>query len=308
MTLQQLEYIVALNKHRHFAKAADSCHVTQPTLSAMIQKLEDELKVRIFDRSSQPIKPTDIGAVIIRQAQQTIIEAERISDISAQYRHSKAGRINIGILPTIAPYLLPRFLPDFIDNNPDIDVHISEMKTSAAMAALQTGDIDAAIIADVGGQSGTIEHELFFEQFYAYVSRQSKLFEQDVVRTADLHNERLWLLDEGHCFRNQLLRFCQMEGAQQSRSSFSMSSIDTFMHIVENGRGITFVTELAVELLAAERRELVRRFALPSPTRRIVMLTNINYARTSLIESIVNAIRACVPPKMLVLRPGQVRV
>lgn len=308
MTLQQLEYIVALNKHRHFAKAADSCHVTQPTLSAMIQKLEDELKVRIFDRSSQPIKPTDIGAIIIRQAQQTLLEAERISDISAQHRNSKAGRINIGILPTIAPYLLPRFLPGFIDNNPEIDVHISEMKTSAAMAALQTGDIDAAVIADVGPQGGTVEHELFFEQFYAYVSRQSKLYGQDVVRTADLHNERLWLLDEGHCFRNQLLRFCQMEGAQQSRSSFSMSSIDTFMHIVENGSGITFVTELAVELLEPQRRRLVRRFALPSPTRRIVMLTNINYARTSLIDTIVNAIRACVPHKMLALRPGQVMV
>ena len=185
MTLQQLEYILAVNQFRHFAKAAEYCRVTQPTLSAMIQKLEEELDTRIFDRSQQPVCPTPVGILIIEQAQKILVQANRIKNIIEEEKLSLTGTFKLGILPTVAPYLLPRFFPQLMKKYPDLDIRVIEMKTNDIKKALQTGEIDAGIVASLAGMEELQQTPLFYEQFFVYVSRKDILFNSEVIRTSD---------------------------------------------------------------------------------------------------------------------------
>lgn len=305
MTLQQLEYILAVNQFRHFAKAAEYCRVTQPTLSAMIQKLEEELDTRIFDRSQQPVCPTPVGIHIIEQAQNILVQANRIKNIIGEEKHSLTGTFKLGILPTVAPYLLPRFFPQLMKKYPDLDIRVVEMKTNDIKKALQTGEIDAGIVASLAGMEELQQTPLFYEQFFAYVSREDALFNNEVIRTSDLNGEQLWLLDEGHCFRDQLVRFCQMKSARASQLAYHLGSMETFMRMVESGKGVTFIPELAVLQLGDAQKELVRSFAIPCPTRQVVLLTNKNFIRHTLLEVLVKEIKLSVPKEMLSLKATQ---
>ena len=305
MTLQQLEYILAVNQFRHFAKAAEYCRVTQPTLSAMIQKLEEELDTRIFDRSQQPVCPTPVGIHIIEQAQNILVQANRIENIIEEEKHSLTGTFKLGILPTVAPYLLPRFFPQLMKKYPDLDIRVVEMKTNDIKKALQTGEIDAGIVASLAGMEELQQTPLFYEQFFAYVSREDALFNNEVIRTSDLNGEQLWLLDEGHCFRDQLVRFCQMKSARASQLAYHLGSMETFMRMVESGKGVTFIPELAVLQLGDAQKELVRSFAIPCPTRQVVLLTNKNFIRHTLLEVLVKEIKLSVPKEMLSLKATQ---
>ena len=305
MTLQQLEYILAVNQFRHFAKAAEYCRVTQPTLSAMIQKLEEELDTRIFDRSQQPVCPTPVGIHIIEQAQNILVQANRIKNIIEEEKHSLTGIFKLGILPTVAPYLLPRFFPQLMKKYPDLDIRVVEMKTNDIKKALQTGEIDAGIVASLAGMEELQQTPLFYEQFFAYVSREDALFNNEVIRTSDLNGEQLWLLDEGHCFRDQLVRFCQMKSARASQLAYHLGSMETFMRMVESGKGVTFIPELAVLQLNKPQKELVRPFAIPCPTRQVVLLTNKNFIRHTLLEVLVKEIKLSVPKEMLSLKATQ---
>lgn len=305
MTLQQLEYILAVNQFRHFAKAAEYCRVTQPTLSAMIQKLEEELDTRIFDRSQQPVCPTPVGIHIIEQAQNILVQANCIKNIIEEEKHSLTGTFKLGILPTVAPYLLPRFFPQLMKKYPDLDIRVVEMKTNDIKKALQTGEIDAGIVASLAGMEELQQTPLFYEQFFAYVSREDALFNNEVIRTSDLNGEQLWLLDEGHCFRDQLVRFCQMKSARASQLAYHLGSMETFMRMVESGKGVTFIPELAVLQLGDAQKELVRSFAIPCPTRQVVLLTNKNFIRHTLLEVLVKEIKLSVPKEMLSLKATQ---
>lgn len=305
MTLQQLEYILAVNQFRHFAKAAEYCRVTQPTLSAMIQKLEEELDTRIFDRSQQPVCLTPVGIHIIEQAQNILVQANRIKNIIEEEKHSLTGTFKLGILPTVAPYLLPRFFPQLMKKYPDLDIRVVEMKTNDIKKALQTGEIDAGIVASLAGMEELQQTPLFYEQFFAYVSREDALFNNEVIRTSDLNGEQLWLLDEGHCFRDQLVRFCQMKSARASQLAYHLGSMETFMRMVESGKGVTFIPELAVLQLGDAQKELVRSFAIPCPTRQVVLLTNKNFIRHTLLEVLVKEIKLSVPKEMLSLKATQ---
>ena len=305
MTLQQLEYILAVNQFRHFAKAAEYCRVTQPTLSAMIQKLEEELDTRIFDRSQQPVCPTPVGILIIEQAQKILVQANRIKNIIEEEKHSLTGTFKLGILPTVAPYLLPRFFPQLMKKYPDLDIRVIEMKTNDIKKALQTGEIDAGIVASLAGMEELQQTPLFYEQFFVYVSRKDILFNSEVIRTSDLNGEQLWLLDEGHCFRDQLMRFCQMKSARASQLAYHLGSMETFMRMVESGKGVTFIPELAVLQLGDIQKELVRPFAIPCPTRQIVMLTNKNFIRHTLLEALTKEIKSSIPKEMLSLKATQ---
>lgn len=305
MTLQQLEYILAVNQFRHFAKAAEYCRVTQPTLSAMIQKLEEELDTRIFDRSQQPVCPTPVGIHIIEQAQNILVQANRIKNIIEEEKHSLTGTFKLGILPTVAPYLLPRFFPQLMKKYPDLDIRVVEMKTNDIKKALQTGEIDAGIVASLAGMEELQQTPLFYEQFFAYVSREDALFNNEVIRTSDLNGEQLWLLDEGHCFHDQLVRFCQMKSARASQLAYHLGSMETFMRMVESGKGVTFIPELAVLQLGDAQKELVRSFAIPCPTRQVVLLTNKNFIRHTLLEVLVKEIKLSVPKEMLSLKATQ---
>ena len=309
MTLQQLEYILAVDKCRHFGKAADVCNVTQPTLSAMIGKLEEELNVKIFDRTRQPISPTPVGELVIRQAQEVLYQSNRIKDIIEEERHSLTGIFRVGILPTIAPYLLPRFFPQLMKKYPQLDIRVREMKTSEIKKALAEGELEAGILAKLAGLEEFAETHLCYEKYVGYVSREDKLFGQNIIRTSDVAGSKdLWLLDEGHCFRDQLVRFCQMKGAQTSQLAYNLGSIETFMRMVESGKGITFIPELAADQLNEIQQELVRPFAVPVPTRQLVLITQPHFVRQTVIDTLVNEIQASVPKDMLKLKGTQILV
>ena len=308
MTIQQLEYILAVDQFRHFAKAAEYCRVTQPTLSAMIQKLEDELGVKLFDRAMQPVCPTRVGEKVIAQARAVLAQASQVKEIISEEKRSLSGTFRLAVLPTIAPYLLPRFFPQLMEKYPELDVRVTEMKTKDIRQALCDGEIDAAILASLLEDAALSEEILFYEQFYGYVSRKEPLFKHDVIRTSDITGERLWLLDEGHCFRDQLVRFCQMEAVKLHQMAYHLGSMETFMRMVEGGRGITFIPGLAVLQLSEAQKELVHAFAIPCPTRQLILLTHKDFVRQTLKETLVREIRRAVPSEMQELQSTQVLV
>ena len=308
MTLQQLEYIVAVYRTRHFVKAAEACGVTQPTLRAMIQKLEAELDVKLFERSSQQVMPTAIGKVVVEQAWKVLNRARKLKDIVAEEKKSLTGTFRLGILPTIAPYLLPRFFPRLMRENSSLEIRVVEMKTAYIRRAIDRGEIDAAVMVDTGDLDDYALTTLFYEQFLAYVSPSDQLSAKKSIKTSDLSNELLWLLDEGHCFRDQLVKYCQLKAAKTSQSAYSLGSIETFMRIVENGQGMTFIPELATMQLTPTQKELVRPFAIPIPTREVVMATSKAFVRQSLLNMIVGQIRNSVPEKMLKLNNTEQRI
>ena len=299
MTLQQLEYIVALDRYGNFAKAAFACDVTQPTLSAMIQKLEAELGLKIFDRRRQPVVVTRDGRAVIAQAREVLHQAQRLRQIVDEETESLHSTFVIGVLPTITPYLIPHFFPQLMNAHPEMDVRIVEMKTATMKKALVEGEIDAGIASRVDGLDNYDCHELYSERFMAYVAQGDPLEAKERIKTSDLTGAYLWLLDEGHCFRDQLVKLCSLKAATQSKKAYSLGSIETFMRIVENGKGVTFIPELALAQLNDYQRSLVHRFAMPEPRREIVMITMPHFLRHKLLKIIVDRIRACVAPLLL---------
>lgn len=306
MTLQQLEYILALARHGHFGRAADACNVTQPTLSAMIGKLEEEIGTKLFDRNRQPIVPTTVGERVIGRAREVLEQADSIKDIVLEEKQSLGGMFRIGILPTIAPYLLPRFFPQMMKKYPMLDIRVREMKTYEIKEALIQGDIDAGILANIEGLEDYKQTSLFYEKYIGYVARTDALFKKEVIRTSDVAASReLWLLDEGHCFRDQMVRFCQMKSSQTSQLAYNLGSMETFMRMVESGMGITFIPELAGMQLSDQQKELVRPFAIPIPTRQLLLITRRDFIRQTLLDVIVKEIQASIPKEMLKLKAGQ---
>ncbi len=291
---------MAVYRHRHFAKAAEQCNVTQPTLSAMVQKLEDELGVKIFDRTTQPVTPTRIGRLVIEQGWKTLVKARKIKELVAEEKQSTPGAYTFGILPTIAPQLTAA--------HPEMELRIVEMKTDDIKRALARGEMDAAILVNLDDMENFTKTTLFYEQFIAYVSRNDTLYNNKMIRTADLNNEFLWMLDEGHCFRDQLVKFCDLKSARATKYTYTLGSIETFMRMVENGKGITFIPELALEQLSERQRELVRPFAIPIPTREIILMTSKNFVRHAILSLLEKTIKEGVPEKMLELNNTEQRI
>lgn len=289
-------------------KAADRCGVANSTLCYMVQKLEEELGVKLFDRNSQRTLPTPAGERVLLLAQEILDKVSCMRQVAQEMNGSMSGVVRLGILPTVAPYLLPRFFPLFRKQHPETDLHVVEMKTEALDRALDEGKIDAAIWVNLNEKKFDYQQTLYFEQFFGYVSRESRLFEQPSLRSSDLQHEYLWLLDEGHCFRDQLVKYCQMKTAQESQKAYSLGSIETFMRMVEGGQGVTFIPELAVDQLTKSQRELVRPFALPTPTREIVLTCSEKYLRYSLLDRIRDAILAKIPQRMQKLQPMQQKI
>lgn len=305
MNIQQLEYILAVDQFRHFAKAAEHCRVTQPTLSMMIQKLEDELGIKLFDRNVQPVRPTSSGRKVIDQARVVLQQAAKIKEIVNEEEQSLKGTFRLSVLPTIAPYLLPRFFQQLSEEHKELDIRVQEMQTTPTITALINGDIDAAIIASHPVEQQIQGQTIYYEEFFGYVSRNEHIFKNDLIRTSDINGERLWLLDEGHCFRDQLMRFCQLEKVKINQAAYRLGSMETFMRMVESGNGITFIPELAVLQLSEEQKKLVRPFAIPKPTREIVFITRTDFIRHTISNILIDAIKKSVPKEMLTLKANQ---
>ncbi len=297
MTLQQLEYVLALEKTRHFVRAAEMCGVTQPTLSAMIQKLEDELDCKIFDRSRQPIEVTEIGQQIIEQAQVIIYQANQLKETVRSEKNLLSGSLNLAIIPTIAPYLLPKFIAKFKVLYPNISLKISEMHTSTIIEKLRIAEIDMAILSTPLEDPKILEVPLYYEKFVAYISPNEAIYSRTELSASDMPLDRLWVLEEGHCLRNQVFNFCNEK--QQHSSTYEAGSIDTLVKIVDLNGGYTVIPELHIDLLSEKQKLNLREIVRPEATREISVVIRPDFVREAILNAVAECIKQIIPSQML---------
>lgn len=302
VSLIQLTYIVAVDNYRHFATAAEKCFVTQPTLSMQIQKLEDELGVLIFDRSKQPVIPTDIGKDIIDQARIVLQEASRIEDLIKIKKNEISGDFRVGIIPTIAPYLLPLFIESFLLKYPKVNLIIDEIQTPVILDKLHKEQIDVGIMATPLYQKDLIEKPLYYEPFIAYVPGEHRLFDKDKITPEDLNINDMLLLQEGHCFRGHALQLCK-ENADPMTSrniKFEGGNLETLKKLVEKNLGMTLLPYLAVrEMEGTPQYDYLREFYPPVPKREISLVYLRAYLKKNLIKVLEKEILNSVSVNLL---------
>jgi LysR family hydrogen peroxide-inducible transcriptional activator len=306
VTLTQLEYIVAVEKYGNFSLAAKACHVTQPTLSMQIQKIEDELGVVLFDRSKQPIQATPIGRKILDQSRVVLSQSAIIPELIHKEKEGLEGELRLAIIPTLAPYLLPLFLGDFAKRFPRVRLFVEESKTDEIARALQQNQLDIGLVVTPLEEPSLKEHALFQEPFYVYASRGSALAGKSRVAEGELEERDLLLLTEGHCMREQMLKVCRREGQRHANAlaqvQFESGSIETLCHLVERGSGYTMIPHLARKWLDY-RDGVIIPFASPVPTREVSLVVHRSFLRGAILEALADCIKANLPPE-LAASPG----
>ena len=300
MTITQLEYIIAVDTYRHFATAAERCFVTQPTLSMQIQKLEDALGTKIFDRSKQPVTPTEMGQEIIAQARIVVHETRMISQLIKDKQGLMQGELKVGIIPTLAPYLLPTFLHPFLVKYPDVKIKFKEMNKEGIIEHLKSGRIDAGILVTPLHESSIMEYPLFYEELVAFVSKNNTAYTKSYVLPADIDVKELWLLEEGQCFRNQVLNLCEikMQPNQESHFEYEAGNIDTLRKMVELTNGVTILPELATLDFNVKQQNMVRHFKAPLPVREVSLVTHRNFVKKKLVDVLKQEVLISLPKKV----------
>ncbi len=315
MTLTELKYIVAVAREKHFGKAAEACFVSQPTLSLAIKKLEDELEVKLFERSSGEVSVTPLGDEIVRQAQTVLEQAAQIKEIAKRGKDPLAGALKLGVIYTIGPYLLPQLVRQIITNTPQMPLMLQENFTVRLLEMLRTGEIDCAILAEPFPDTGLAVAPLYDEPFLAALPAAHPLAAQSEVTAQQLRDETMLLLGNGHCFRDHVLEVCPefarfSSQAEGIRKSFEGSSLETIKHMVAAGMGVTLVPRLSVPQSVLSGEGFTRRaedahvrylpvsddHGGPPPTRRVVLVWRRSFTRYEAIAALRNAIYACDLP------------
>jgi LysR family hydrogen peroxide-inducible transcriptional activator len=311
MTLTELKYIVAVARERHFGRAAEACFVSQPTLSVAIKKLEEELDVKLFERSANEVSVTHLGDEIVRQAQSVLEQAANIKEIAKRGKDPLAGPLTLGVIYTIGPYLLPDLVRQMITHTPQMPLMLQENFTVKLLEMLRTGEIDCAILAEPFPDAGLAIAALYDEPFLAAVPANHALAAQRQVSTEELKAETMLLLGSGHCFRDHVLEVCPefarfSSNTEGIRKSFEGSSLETIKHMVAAGMGVTLVPRLSVPREAMASRPRRKRdedayvkylpFAGDPPTRRVVLAWRRSFTRYEAIAALRNAIYACELP------------
>lgn len=294
MTIVQLEYLLAVANFGSFSVAAEHCFVTQPSLSMQIKSLEDELGVMLLDRSKKPVIPTEAGEAVLAQARETLREYNSIKEVVARIKGEMSGRIRLGVIPTIAPYMLHKFIPDFVQRYPKVELEIREMKTEYIIDALNRDRIDAALVAGGTCGDGILEYDLFDDRFFAYVSPDSPLYNKSNIRIEDIDMRDLILLSAGNCMRDQVLELCQARKGVPAHYSFESGSLDTLMRIVDCTSCMTVIPEMAVEYIPKERRSQVKNLLKGASSRKISLAIRRTYVKKSIVDALKETILECV--------------
>lgn len=297
MTLQQLQYIIAVDRFRSFAKAADHCGVAQPTLSKMIAKLEEELDVRIFDRTRHKVSPTSIGSRILRQAEKTVQEASKIAEIVSEMRNELKGDLRIAVGPSIAPYILPGFIRVYGAACPDVSLSVEEMRPDNMIEALGRGAIDVAV-ATSGKQNGDIfEIPLYEEPFWVYLS-ESCIRRLPEFTPDQLSHESMWIMREVQCLRESAFSFCKAR--ESGRRVYEAGNIETLVRVVDENGGFTIIPEMHLPMLSQHQRENVRPLTGDCLSmRRVSIYIRHDFVREKILNSIVSALIKVIPRKMI---------
>ena len=306
MTIQQLEYLIAVDKHRHFGQAAEACFVTQPTLSAQLSKLEKELGVILFDRSKMPVIPTESGVQVITQAKKVLTESKGIFEVVSQLKGDISGVLKLGILPTLAPYLLHLFIRKFLENYPLVKLEVLEMVTEEIVRKLKNDELDLGIVVTPLELHGILEKPLFYEKFYAYFSMGHELLSHQEIRPEQIKTEELWVLQQGHCFRDQVLNFCDQNLSGHKNFHYESGSLEGLRNMVNRYKGLTLLPELATWELSKEEKSRLRHFVGASPTREVSLILNRSFLKQKLVELLFKAIAEAIPYEMTSKAKGKV--
>ncbi len=301
MTLTQLEYIVSVDTFRHFGKAAEKCFITQPTLSMQINKLEKELGVIIFDRMKHPTIPTEIGKQIIEQARLILQESKKINQIVQNTKDTIEGEIRLGIIPTLAPYLLPLFINDFLKKYPKVKIYVEELITEQIIEKLKHDLFDLGIVVTPVKEKGLLEIPLFYESILAYVSTGSSFSKKKTIKTSDLKIHcNLWVLNKDHCFSSQVINLCSQLKKTDSdlNLEYQSGSLETLIKLVDSSGDLTLLPELAVNDLPAEKKLLIRKFADISPVREVSIITHRSFVKKELIQILKKEVLNKIPVQM----------
>ena len=301
ITLTQLEYIVAIDEYRHFATAAEKCFVTQPTLSMQIKKLEDELGVIIFDRSRQPVVPTDLGAKLIEQARMTLSATQRIKEIIQEEQQEVEGTLKIGIIPTLAPYLLPVFIGPYIRKYPAVKVEVEELVSEEIIRRLKRDILDVGLFVTPYHDEKIVERPVFYEEMLVYAHPDCELLKKKEVGHEDIVTSDIWMLGNGPCFRNQVVNLCEMSASQHKNLPFEFesNSLETLMRIVDVEGGFTLIPELALQYMSPEKKKQVRSIANTKPLREVSVIYSRHFTKQRLITLLCDEIKSVVPAHML---------
>lgn len=293
MTIIQLEYLLAVANCGSFSQAAEHCFVTQPSLSMQVKALEEELEVILLDRSKKPVVPTEAGEAVLERVRETLRAFNCIREAVSELKGETAGRLRLGVIPTIAPYLMHRFMPAFVRSYPRVELEISEMKTADIVEALKRDRLDAALVAGGTCGEGIQEHELFNDRFFLYVSPENPLYERQNVRIEDIDLKDLVILSPGNCMRDQIIELCQAKRALPSNFSFESGSLETLMRIVDCTPSLTIIPEMAIEFIPADRRDRVKMLAKGATSRKIAVAVRRTYVKSSIIKALTETIVSC---------------
>lgn len=297
MNLQQLRYIIAVNRFRNFAKAADACNVTQPTLSAMIVKLEEELDLRIFERTNKSVSPSNAGLKIIRQAESVLMEVDSISEILSEDKGLIGGRLNLSVGPTVAPYILPKFIKHYRKLYPTVDLSIEELKVEFMLDALLRGEIDAGIAISENLKQGILEIPLYTEKFYVYLA-ESCWRKLPVFNPETLEHESMWIMKEAQCLRDSAFSFCKARS--KGHRIYEAGSIETLIRIVDENGGYTIIPEMHLPFLTEKQRQNVRKIEGDHLSqRRVSLYIKEDYIRQRMLNTIVDTLKSYMPDGML---------
>lgn len=297
MTLQQLKYLLAIDRCRNFARAAEELDVTQPTLSAMLVKLEEELGVTLFERSNKQVRPTAAGLAVIRQAERSLREIDRIHEMLADFKEKVEGPLSLAVAPSIAPYIVPQFIRRYTEQYPQVELSIVDQKADEMMGALLQGKIDADI--GIGNQlkAGVLEVPLYTESFLVYLSEDCgrKL---PVFKPEQLESEQMWVMKEAQCLRNSAFSFCKARS--KGHQLYEAGCIDTLVRIVDANGGYTIIPEMHLPFLTEQQRTNVRRIEGNSQSqRRVSLYFRENEIRQRLLDSIAQVLLSFLPKRMM---------
>ncbi len=300
MNFIQLEYLKELFVQGSFSAAAQKLGVTQPALSLQVQKLEEELEFKLLDRSRRPLQFTEEGKYFHHKSIEILKMVEQLKQISFEISEEVKGNLQIGIIPTLAPYLVPLFINELNNSYANLQINIAELKTEEIIAKLKQGDLDCGILSTPIETNGILFEPLFYERFYAYVSENHSWFKNDKVDLNKISEEEVWYLEEGNCFQNQVNSICKINYQQKTRQNlvYRSSSIESLRRIVENKNGITFIPELATINIPSELEELIKEFDGEQPVREISLIMTKNYTKERQINALKEIILASIPLRM----------
>lgn len=300
MNFTQLEYLKELYVQGSFSAAAHKMGVTQPALSLQVQKLEEELGFKLLDRTKRPLRFTEEGKYFYQKSIEILKMVEQLKQTSLELSEEVKGSLHVGIIPTLAPYLVHLFINELNESYPNLQMDVTELKTEEIIAKLKLGDLDCGILSTPIETTGILFETLFYERFFAYVSGNHRWFGEDKIDIEKIQDEEVWYLEEGNCFQNQVNSICKINYQLENRQKlvYRSNSIESLRRIVENQNGITFIPELATINIPAEQEELIKTFTWEQPVREISLALPKNYSKERQVAALKKVILDSIPQRM----------